>query len=257
MSRTARFYCSRVFYYSVFISLVFRWGLKNKKFKKEIKFKKGKKKKNPPKSLQRQICFMLLDWTPNRRLLIFLNSFTLNSWNHGDRALTSFKLSVILKETRTVTWKGDAFRVCWNRRMECLPRLDTKIVRKRYLLPSSLSRNVNDFLVFPLSSWLMYMRVYKFSFLSHSWVSFLNVKVTEILRLAKTNAFYNFMLELIIKRKYCAVWKACWKLFLFHVYNAYSVSLTLLWLTQISYTRCAWLHWNVSFSLEQTCFDCA
>jgi len=45
MSRTAKFYCSRVFYYSVFISLVFRRGLKNKKNLKIIKFKKGKRKK--------------------------------------------------------------------------------------------------------------------------------------------------------------------------------------------------------------------
>lgn len=28
--------------------------------------------------------------------------------------------------------------------MECLPRLDTKIVRKMYLLPSSIGRNVDD-----------------------------------------------------------------------------------------------------------------
>jgi len=47
MSRTAKFYCSRVFYYSVFISLVFRRGLKKKK-KRKRKKEKGKKKKNDP-----------------------------------------------------------------------------------------------------------------------------------------------------------------------------------------------------------------
>lgn len=179
---------------------------------------------------------MLLDWTPNRRLLIFLNSFTLNYWNYSDHALTSFKLSITLNETRTVTWKGDAFRICWNRRMECLPRLDTKIVRKMYLLPSSLSRNVDDglFLYFCKVAYYCVWEFYKFSFFfSHSWVSSQNLKVTEILRLAKTNAFNHFMLEFMIKRNYCAVWKACWKLFLFLVYNAYSVSLTLLWLTRL------------------------
>lgn len=36
--------------------------------------------------------------------------------------------------------------------MECLPRLDTKIVTKRYLLPSNLGRNVDVGLVFLLSS---------------------------------------------------------------------------------------------------------
>lgn len=37
--KNSRFYCSRVFYYSLFISLVFRWGLSKKRRRKEKKRK--------------------------------------------------------------------------------------------------------------------------------------------------------------------------------------------------------------------------